>query len=670
MTQKFLNIFEIPTGLQVRIGKVTQSFAASKYDCVLSAALAWRNEHYTKGVLPNGLVVKEFTKDNFSVSEQKKTDHSRCSIRSRKGRKVRQITAYHSQYTSREERLKDLRKKYEEWRLDHNRIASLYNKKQTQDFLALAQKELSSLTPVLAEKIKLNIDLWDKCVDEIDNVRPVITTIEANQANQAILPKKEFLMETQGENIVDLSHLFTFEYGSFQPATKLEPKGTDAEKGAIEICNEIVSLLQPKTLSRKPKVILSEDNMVESLKGFPRANKNTRGKVFAPFIVETEKKSSYLQLSIPSDINGLPLNPMNISFNLANYDELRHAITYLATANYIYRGYLQKQKIVQRNNDVQFDWKMPEDSKNFEFVSINTLLDTILLQLGRKSFNSPAKCIERLIEWRKQKVCRFIILPDYYAVQMGNWNFVVPTNEDKNLVHLCLAIMASKVESALEEGYINRTLQRANKGQRSTEALQQKYSNVDPKQIERFKQLQAQLYREHRQHYPMVERNEIKTPRPGDVFLAKCEHCESVPNRMITRTGDNWKCVIECPNGCDTPVTMVCDHEAELHQAVINWQRQNIYSFSLPQQYMWNLHAHFRRRELGSYVYAVRDYLKDNVEYNALTRVLPKDVVKDRAGKGYARNISMNLLWAEFFVEAHELHLRTKEEDSYRNRAW
>ncbi|MCQ9090694.1 hypothetical protein [Vibrio alginolyticus] len=51
--KKFLNVFQLPTGYQVRIGKKTKSFNAGvSSDNALNSALSFRLDMYKQGVLP------------------------------------------------------------------------------------------------------------------------------------------------------------------------------------------------------------------------------------------------------------------------------------------------------------------------------------------------------------------------------------------------------------------------------------------------------------------------------------------------------------------------------------------------------------------------------------------------------------------------------------------
>ncbi len=612
---KFLNVYYVNTLVQVRIGKVNKSFAPENHKDPLKAALEWRNAQYRAGVLPHGALVNIVPKDAFAVLDQPKWNRSRCNVRTRKDRKVSHIDAYWSNIATEKKRESYLRKKFEEWRLDHNKIAALYNKANTYNLLQLADKESKTLTPALVDKLKFSPILWNKCIDELDGIKPVTTTIT---------PHKDVNFEKEVfEDAVDLSSVFALELPS---------------------------------LKRTPKVICSEKSLRESLINLTEINKNTRGKLFLPFIIETEKQSSYLTLSVPEAVNGLPLNPCRLTFNLGNFEELNHAIHFLFRMNYVYRGYIQKHQLLTDKPQHKLTWGTPPDSHEEPTFALNTLLDTLLLQLGRKAFNSSAKCLERLQAWHKNDLCDFDQEGEYYSVNVGGWGFACSKTLSSQMQHLCLAIMAAKVEATMEKEVKNRILLKENIGQADIKEIKRRYNNVSTEQLERFKLLQDRIHLNRFKYYPLVDIRALKTPKPNQIFLSRCDHCGSVPNAIFSGSSQLHTAKIECPNGCEQPITQEGLHERELHLAVINWEKRNLKRLNLSTIYMWNLKSHATNNTLGAYLYQVRDFFADNVEYNKLTRTLPREVVKDKAGKGFTRNLEINLLWAELFVEAYDMH--------------
>ncbi|EJC7176221.1 hypothetical protein DC915_RS03040 [Vibrio parahaemolyticus] len=648
---KFLNIFYIKTGVQVRIGTKSRAFAYSKYANAVKSALQWRNECYKSGVLPNGCQVEIIERDAFSLVEQPNYARTRCNIRTRIDRKVTHVDIYWSVETDSYERSKKLKKRFEDWRQDHNLIASLYNEARKKELLIMAEREEETFTPLLVDKLKFNADLWNKCVDEVDGVKPMVTTITPHKAI-----KFDDDDADDADDAIDLSHMFTLDFKSASEELNIK---LDSQKKLPKL--KLVSL------HRKPKVLRSEDKLRENLINFPEVNTNLRGKVFLPFVIETEKRSSYLRLAVDEELHGLPINPCRLNFDLTNYDELTHALKFLYRSNYIFRGYIQKHELLSDKPNHKLAWDAPSDSMGEPMLAVNSVLDSLLLQLGRKSFNSTGKCLERLAIWHKHEICHLITDDQFFYVNAGQWSFVCPRNTSKQMQHLCLAIMAAKVESNLEKEVKNRILLKENVGQANLNDLKRRYNHVSSEQLDRFKALQNRIHHNRFKFYPLVDTRALKTPKPDQVYLSRCKHCGSVPTARFKGNSQTYFAQIFCPNKCEQPIIEEGQHEREMHLAVINWEKRNIERMNLSNIYMWNLKLHSKNQTLGAYLHEVRSFLSDNVEYNKLTRILPREVVKDKAGKGFARNVEINLMYAELFLEAFDLMFMRQHETPQHN---
>lgn len=411
-------------------------------------------------------------------------------------------------------------------------------------------------------------------------------------------------------------------------------------------------------LHREPKVQCDEKEIRDKLIKIGTVNKNTRGQLFVPFSIETTKLSSYLTLSLEENWQGLPLNPCRLSFKLTNFDELNHAVSFLFQMNFLYRGYVQKHELLKDKPEHELKWESPPKSNGEPTLAISSALDALLLQLGRKAFNTATKCLERLKIWDKNSICDFEANDTFYRVVAGQWTFVCPIKTMSNkLIHLCLLVMCAKVESIMDKEIKNRILLKEGIGQPDIKAMKSRYNHVDGEQMDRFKLLQKKIHLERTKYFPHIDIRKLKTPRPSQIFLSRCVHCGSVPSANFNGGNSQWhSATIVCPNKCEQPIIQEGEHERELHLAAINWERRNIEKLNLSQIYMWNLKGHAENHTLEQYLLEVREFLSDNVEYNKLTRTLPREVVKDKAGKGFARNVEINLLWAELFLEA--FHMR------------
>ncbi len=159
-TDKFTNIYRLPTSIQIRIGKWQQTFRGTS-DLVLHKALLVRNEKFkSRALIPTGWAVNLFASDEASI-----THHGRyiqTPMRSMIDRKV----AYKRIYLSTiplEEAEKALIAFKLEWIEKHNKIANKYNQIKLKEFLNFANEEEETLYPSIP-KGEFDKALWNRLV--------------------------------------------------------------------------------------------------------------------------------------------------------------------------------------------------------------------------------------------------------------------------------------------------------------------------------------------------------------------------------------------------------------------------------------------------------------------------------------------------------------------------
>ncbi|MCV5277005.1 hypothetical protein OFC49_40375, partial [Escherichia coli] len=70
--------------------------------------------------------------------------------------------------------------------------------------------------------------------------------------------------------------------------------------------------------------------------------------------------------------------------------------------------------------------------------------------------------------------------------------------------------------------------------------LKDKYSHISHDSIERFEQLRDQLYVSSKKFYPLVNMSSLQTPKPDQVFMARCRHCGHVPKKTMRKKDGVW----------------------------------------------------------------------------------------------------------------------------------
>ncbi|MBO0217282.1 hypothetical protein J0676_27815, partial [Vibrio sp. Vb2880] len=79
------------------------------------------------------------------------------------------------------------------------------------------------------------------------------------------------------------------------------------------------------------------------------------------------------------------------------------------------------------------------------------------------------------------------------AVQMGQWQCLMPRSTNATLRNLQLLVLVAKIEHNLEEGFVRRQLSKSGIGITPVDKLKDKYSHISHDSIERFEQLRNQL---------------------------------------------------------------------------------------------------------------------------------------------------------------------------------
>ncbi|MGD8110745.1 hypothetical protein ACQEXU_09595 [Vibrio sp. TRT 21S02] len=157
---KFINVYRIPTGFQIRIGKWQQTFKGTS-DLVLHRVLETRNQRYRKtDYFPAGWCVKPFEKDDFSITHH--GNYIQTAMRTMLDRKV----SYKRVYLSRlalEKAEPALQAFKQEWIQKHNRVAKKYNQIKKKQMMRYANEELETIYPSIP-KGEFDRKLWNKLV--------------------------------------------------------------------------------------------------------------------------------------------------------------------------------------------------------------------------------------------------------------------------------------------------------------------------------------------------------------------------------------------------------------------------------------------------------------------------------------------------------------------------
>jgi hypothetical protein len=159
-TDKFTNIYRLPTAIQIRIGKWQQTFNGTS-DLVMHKAIEVRNKQFKKpDFLPTGWCVKPFDKDDISITNHGK--YIQTAMRTMMDRKV----SYKRIYLSRlplETAEPGLVAFKQEWISKHNHIARIYNQIRKKQFIRYAMEEQETLYPSIPKE-EFDAQLWNKLV--------------------------------------------------------------------------------------------------------------------------------------------------------------------------------------------------------------------------------------------------------------------------------------------------------------------------------------------------------------------------------------------------------------------------------------------------------------------------------------------------------------------------
>lgn len=635
---KFLNIYQLPTGYQVRIGKKTKAFNAKlTNDDALHLALSFRLEMYKNGFVPANWLVGEFLPQGIRIADRKSS--SRCSIRTKEDRKPAQIEAHWSRFKDLNEVHDFLRSEYTRWCNEHNEMAKLYNQRRYDLLLAVAQKEMEQQVPILTSMTCFDVSLWNKCVAIIDSQK-AITTNESNQLSAH---------QTETEKYVDLSDQFSVHVPN-QLEKYLSP---EIIQEVLDPVYDIIHKDNHASLTLTPKVKLRSNNINDMLIRL-KPNRNARGAICAPFNIDTENYESFLDFTIPESWEGLPLNPSTTVINLASHNGIIQATTLLARASFLFMGYMQKQRMLQSGKSREVDFLPLKITEKNLTCAADSIYQELLSKVGRKKWDLTDKCEEALQRWDYKSVCD--VYEDKFgtAVEMGGWNCFMPKVDDSNetIRRLQLLVLVSKIERNLKKiGYSdveNITENVTNEEKKSLE------TQMPKELVERFERLKDKIYLE--RSYPLVNPRSLRTPTPQKVFLAACKHCGRVPKKSFYQKNDLWFGTIQCLNHKNEAVSGKKQFEAELHELVIQWQKQNLSNFHFEETLMWGLSKLAKEslpNKLEPFLKQAKEYLSDMIEYNRLAEQLPKRI-SGNPGKSFMKRIYSNYLWVTFFWEAYE----------------
>lgn len=159
-TDKFTNIYRLPTAIQIRIGKWQQTFNGTS-DLVMHKAIEVRNKQFKKAdFLPTGWCVKPFDKEDISITNHGK--YIQTAMRTMLDRKV----SYKRIYLSRlplETAEPGLIAFKQEFISKHNHVARKYNQIRKKQFLRYAMEEQETLYPSIPKE-EFDAKLWNKLV--------------------------------------------------------------------------------------------------------------------------------------------------------------------------------------------------------------------------------------------------------------------------------------------------------------------------------------------------------------------------------------------------------------------------------------------------------------------------------------------------------------------------
>lgn len=635
---KFLNIYQLPTGYQVRIGKKTKAFNAKlTNDDALDLALSFRLDMYKNGFVPANWLVGEFLPQGIKIADR--TSFSRCTIRTKENRKPTQIEARWSRFKDLNEVHAFLKSEYDRWCSEHNEIAKLYNQRRYDLLLATAQKEMEQQVPIFTSMTCFDVSLWNECVAIIDR-KKAITTNESNQLTAH---------QTETEKYVDLSDQF-----SVHVPNQLEKYlSSETLQEVLDPVYDIIHNDNHASLTLRPKVKLSSDNINDLIINI-KPNRNARGAICAPFSIDTENDESFLDFTIPESQGGLPLNPSAAVINLASHNGIIQATTLLARASFLFMGYMQKQRMLQSGKSREVDFLPLKITEKNLTCAADSIYQELLSKVGRKKWDLTDKCEEALQRWDYKNVCD--VYEDKFgtAVEMGDWNCFMPKvdNSNETIRQLQLLVLVSKIERNLKKigcGYVENVTDDVTNDEKKIPETQ-----IPKELVERFERLKDKLYLE--QSYPLVNPRSLRTPAPQKVFLAACKHCGRIPNKSFHQKNGVWFGTIQCLNHKNEAVSGKKLFEAELHEIVIQWQRQNLSNFHFEDTFIWGLSRLAKESfssKLEPFLKQAKEYLSDMTEYNNLAEQLPKRI-SDSPGKSFVKRIYANYLWATFFLEAYE----------------
>ncbi|EOX4904962.1 hypothetical protein [Vibrio diabolicus] len=647
---KFLCVYTLPTSIQIRIGKVSKSFSSTLYDNPLKAALKYRQKQFEVGNVPAFYQLNMLTESDLSITRQKKFQRSRCSIKVLETNKPSTLEVYWASYKSCGEAERELKKRYLKWISHYNAVAIAYNKLMLNKLLSQGKEEIDTLEPFLV-KGKFDKNIWDIAYRTYLDSFSANTTVK-NHSKPKQKTTKTSADSTKRNQKVELEDTLYLDVPNCLPSEDVAQLKAQSDE-VLEAYYSAGTTAQ--TYSKRFSI--SEVNLKSKVMELDRTLDDH---LFFDLVI----KRNLIYVSVKSQTdNGLPLIPSNGKFKLDSFDAIINCVYMLCRAKKTYYRYLSLQEKLFDDPDfklVDFTWGKTEIQANKIAGIVRSLKQALIAKLPKRDLKTRNLCVSRLNMWSVLGQCSFTTskIGDLLTME-GGCELYMPNlvmvdtpviSKIKTLAsfnHFMSLIQVLFVEGQFDNQYITEQVEQFHK---------LKESKPEPlsKDEVRFRELSNRLFRELNKYHPNVNLKSLNIPKPSKTWLVSCDCCGSVPEKDFYHDDRGYHCIIQCPEQCNPAIKGSADTEVELSKYILEWFVLNVYSLDFKQLYMWNISYAANEHRLGVVLYAIRDYLKEVHEYDALALSLPNNQANYKPTDSKLCRTDILRKWSDFFISAFE----------------
>lgn len=653
---KFLCLFSIDENkTQVRIGKTSCLFSSADDTDRLIKALEYRQIQFSKGKLPGRILVNKIDIRNLRIREDSKLERSRCNYKSLEGNQPKIMDVYWSKFKSVKQATAELNNRMKQWAFKFNKIADLYNTKATEKLVRQGLEEINTLHPVIA-KCEFDPELWATCVEEL-NLSPIIKKTpepkkkptKRKRVDLSTIPLLSGMVEkdstkskTIAGGIDDTAiqqkaisrttlKLCDSSFIDLTNFTKISVPELKIPNLCIKDFSSQSSVFDGYMLSPPTEHTLFETTLIKKSE-LKAKLLNFKHKPYDQLIKIALNKSGLLTFNIDTNtLGGLPLICGTGKIVIDSFSSLMKAIITLATARKNQNQYIMLKQALKSNDNIDLS-KQEWLESGVELSMTKKLCEELSKELSRLWVNTFGNGWEINTHKRVLDILKIISKHPTVSFETDNigsallldeeWLYfpntsnpinglsesVMPRNWLGLLISQLLAFAALTKAGGIEE-----VLDTSSFAESDSLSIQK---------VKRMLFLNDVLQQDNiDEHYSGSKPKLYSLPDALKQDLIECDCCNEAPIRKLEDLGGNkTRVTIICPNNCHSkPIEVECRSNADQSKAVLEWYKNNQFSFSFKSESMWNLKNINSNDDLKKFIFASKRYLQDVCEFYELS---------------------------------------------------